>query len=159
MGFLTDSSKSENQAFPWLRQAYSAPSQAMVSAGQQGLTGVQNFLSGADTRGFENYTRSSGYQNIFDEAMRGVTGSAAARGLMASGSTARALQNRGGQLAQQNYGNYLNQLMGASQAQLQGGMGLAQIISGAGQKSTSRQGLLGALAGLASSAGSAAGGG
>jgi hypothetical protein len=152
MGFLR--SEEKNQAYPWAMQSFSAPAQSMVSAGQQGLMGVQNFLSGADTSGFDNYRRSSGYQNIFDEAMRGVTGSAAARGLMASGSTLRGLQNRGSQLAQQNYGNYLNQLMGVSQAQLQGGLGLANVITGSGQKS--RGGLGQEIGGLASGLGAMA---
>jgi hypothetical protein len=75
----------------------------------------------------------------------------AARGLLASGSTAQALQDRANQLAQGTYSNYLGQLLGGSQTAFQGGQsafgtaqGLGNIIAGAGQTGPS-QGLLGGI--------------
>lgn len=157
MSFLFGGSKSKNEAFPWLRQTYSAPSQALISQGQEGLGQVRNFLTGNDMSGLEAYRASTGYQNIFDEAMRGVTSNAAARGLLSSGATVRASQDRAGQLAQQAYQNYLQQLMGVSQAQMQGGQSLASIISGAGGVSSQQGGLFGALGSLGQGIGSVVG--
>lgn len=153
-------SKSENKAFPWLQSTYGGTSTALINQGQEGLNRVQDFISGKDTSGFDQYRRSAGYQNIFDEAMRGVTSNAAARGLLSSGPTLRATQDHAGRLAQQAYENYLAQLSGAASQQMNAGQGLASIISGAGGVSTSSQqgGLLGGLGALGQGIGAIAGG-
>lgn len=137
MGFLRSKSESKNTAYPWLQQSFGGTAQNMVGQGQQGLTSVQNFLTGADTTGFDQYRDSTGYQNIFNEAMRGVTSNAAARGLLNSGAMVRTAQDRAGQLAQESYDNYLARLMGVSTAQMQSGQNLANIIAGAGGTSKS----------------------
>jgi hypothetical protein len=56
------------------------------------------------------FTQTPGYQYTQDEAMRAVMANQSARGLVNSGSTLRALQDRAANLADQNYGNYMNRL-------------------------------------------------
>jgi hypothetical protein len=130
----------------------------IISDANAGNNEIFSFLQGNNPAGFEQYTRSSGYNNIFDEAMRGVTANAASRGLLSSGATIRASQDRAGQLAQQNYGNFLQQLMQANQARMNSGLGLAGTIAGAGGTSTSNPGLAGAIGNIGSGIGSLFGG-
>lgn len=158
MSFLTGKSKSENKAYPWLQGQQGMASQ-IISDANAGNNEIFSFLQGNNPAGFEQYKRSSGYDNIFNEAMRGVTSNAAARGLLGSGATLRATQDRAGQLAQQNYANYLQQIMGVNQQRMQSGQQLANTIAGAGNVSTQREGLLSALSGVAQGAGAAAAGG
>ena len=162
MSFLTGKSKSEskNVAYPWLQGQQGMASQ-IISDANAGNNEIFGFLQGNNPAGFEQYKRSSGYDNIFNESMRGVTSNAAARGLLGSGATLRATQDRAGQLAQQNYANYLQQLMGANQQRMQSGLGLAGLITQGGQTSQSsqREGLLSAISGVAQGAGAAAAGG
>ena len=161
MSFLTGKSKSEskNVAYPWLQGQQGMASQ-IISDANAGNNEIFSFLQGNNPAGFDQYKRSSGYQNIFDEAMRGVTSNAAARGLLGSGATLRASQDRAGQLAQQNYANYLQQLMGANQARMNTGLGLAGLITQGGQTSTSvnNPGLAGAIGSIGSGIGSLVGG-
>lgn len=152
MSFLTSKSKSDNKAYPWLQGQQGMASQ-IISDANAGNNEIFSFLQGNNPAGFEQYKRSSGYDNIFGEAMRGVTANAATRGLLSSGATLRATQDRAGQLAQQQYQNYLQQLMGANQARMQSGLGLAGTIAGAGSTSTSRGGLLEAIGGAAQGVG------
>jgi len=152
MGFLT--SKSGNKAYPWAQKTFQGTAQAQVAQGQQGLNTLNGILQGTDSgQGFRQFQQSTGYKNILSDAMRGVSGSAAARGLLNSGSTARALQTRASQLGQQSYGNYLQQLLGASQASTAAGQGLAGTITGAGNYT--QQGLGDALSGMAQAAATA----
>lgn len=156
MSFLTGKSESKNLAYPFLKDSFGGAATAGVNAGQAGLGQVQSILSGADNgAGYDTYKNSTGYENIFNEAMRGVSSNAAARGLLASGSTARALADRGGQLGQQNFPNYLQQLLGVSQAQSSLGTNLAGLIGQAGQTSKQREGLLSAIGGAAQGIGAA----
>ncbi len=141
MSFLKGKpAESKNQAYPWLAQQFSAPAQALTSQGQQGLGNYFAMLNGSDGgAGFDTYKASTGYEDIFDEAMRGVTSNAASKGLLASGATLRATQDRAGQLAQQNFQNYLTQLLQGSQASLAGGGNLIGAITQGGQKSVGAQ--------------------
>lgn len=59
-----------------------------------------------------------GYQFALDQAMQGVNRAAAAGGMSASGNALIAAQDRAGQLANQEYGTWLDRLIGQS------GMGL-----------------------------------
>ena len=100
--------------------------------------------NGAGGAAYNTFKNSSGYQNIFNEAMRGVTGSQAGRGLLDSGSTGRALQTTGGNLAQGSFGNYLAQLQALAGQGTQAG----SLIGNVGQQSQSSGGsggLLGVL--------------
>lgn len=76
-------------------------------AGQQALGQMLPQVTG----GFQ---QTPGYQWTQNEAMRGVQNSAAARGMLNSGATMKALQDRAGNLANQEYGNYWNRLAGVA---------------------------------------------
>lgn len=142
-------SESKNLAYPWISRTFGNDSRELVNQGQSVLSNYIAMLNGSDGgAGFDTYKTTTGYNNIFDEAMRGVTGSAAARGLLGSGATLRATQDRAGQLAQQNYANYLGQLLQGSQVGLNAGTNLASLIAGAGQTSKSTGGTPGLLGSL-----------
>lgn len=61
-----------------------------------------------------NYLNSSGFQFAQNQGSRSISGNQAAKGLLNSGSTAKALSTFGTELAQQGYGNYLNSLAGVA---------------------------------------------
>jgi hypothetical protein len=158
MSFLKGKpAESKNLAYPWLKSEFSAPATSLVDQGQGGLASLMGTLTGSDGgAGFQNYTASTGYNNIFDEAMRGVTSSNAARGLLASGSTARGVADTAGNLAQRNFSNYLGQLMQGSQASFGAGTSLAGLITQGGQRERGAQeGLLGRIAQAAGTAAAA----
>lgn len=130
-------SSSSNKAFDQLNTAYS-PSIA------QG-TGATNFLSAlltgtGDTAGagaaFDKYKTMAGYAPALRDMQRGIVGGAAAKGLLNSGASQRALLKGGAELDQSMFGNFLQQLAGLSGLGLQAG----NIVSGAGQTSTSTGG-------------------
>lgn len=56
------------------------------------------------------FSKSPDYKYAYDEGLRGVEASAAARGNLQSGGTLKALQERGMGLASQNFGNYVSRL-------------------------------------------------
>lgn len=159
MSFLTGKTTpatSNNQAYPWLQQTYGGQAQSGVGATNQlaALLGVGGDPTAANSA-YNTFKNSSGYQNIFNEAMRGVTNSAAGRGLFGSGATGRALTTTAGNLANQSFGNYLAQLQGLSGLGLQAG----GLIGQAGQQSIGEQhkpGLFDAIGGALQLAGTAA---
>lgn len=59
-----------------------------------------------------DFRSDPGYQYRFDEGMRAVEGSAAARGGVLNGGTLRALQRTGQGIADQGYNSYLDRFMG-----------------------------------------------
>ena len=90
-----------------------------------------------------NFQQSPGYQYQFNEGMRAVQSNAAAQGMLNSGATLKALQDRGQQLGNLSFQTYYNNLMGfvnggqasaAGQATASGnaGAGLAQTAASAG---------------------------
>ena len=78
------------------------------------LLGTQPLTPGA-TSGFDNYLNSTGYNFQRQQGTGAITGSAAARGTLNSGSTAKALETFGQGLAGQSFNNYLGQLGNQSQ--------------------------------------------
>lgn len=110
-----------------------------------GLGGNQQAADDA----FKNYLDSSGFQFALDTGSKAITGNAAARGLLNSGATAKALTQYGQNLGQQSFNNYLNQLGNV----FTGGLQSAQQVIGAGQygtqtgKSSSQGGIIPALFG------------
>lgn len=64
---------------------------------------------GGMDQAMETLRDTPGYQFARDEGMRGVERSQAAKGMALSGNTLKALQDRGTSLAEQTYGNRLNQ--------------------------------------------------
>lgn len=149
MGFLKSRRKPTNLQYRYITDTFRPIASQLAAQGSQGLGAYMNALTGEDGgAGFDNFKRSIGYQNIFGEAMRGVSGSAAARGLLQSGSTLRGLQTRAGQLAQGAYQNYLGNLLQGSQVGLQGGLGAGQLIADVGSQNRKTGGLTGFLGAL-----------
>ncbi len=88
----------------------------------------------AAQRALQQFQASTGFQNQLQIAGQAITGNQAARGLLGSGSTARALQQSAQGLAQQSFGDFLNQLGFLSQ-QGAGAAGQAgQFLTGGAQQ-------------------------
>jgi hypothetical protein len=90
-------------------------------------------LLGGDTSGFQSYKDATGFDFMTEQGSRGITGNAAARGLLRSGATGKALANYGNQMQNQYAQNYINQLLGLGQL----GLGAGGLLAQAGQTSTS----------------------
>lgn len=93
----------EQQAAQQRAEAYQQPYRDLGTSGINSLTK----LNGGDYSGFNS---SPDYLYARDEALKGVQGSAAARGGLFSGNTGLALEKTAGGLASQNLGNYRNSL-------------------------------------------------
>lgn len=130
----SSSSTSSNQAFDFLKNAFSG----ITDQGGQASSTIANLLGlggqPAQTGAFDNWRANTGYNFGFNEGQRGITGSAASKGLLNSGSTAKALTQFGQDYASTKYGDYMNQLSGLLGQGLQAG----NLISGAGQVSQSQ---------------------
>lgn len=85
---------------------------------------------GADA-GYAGYLAKAGYAPAMREMSRGVVGTAAAGGMLNSGSTAKALQSRGAEINQGYFNNYLQQLADLSGLGLQAG----GLVANAGNRS------------------------
>lgn len=129
------SSRNWNNAYPQLSQALSG------TVGQTG--GASNAISAllglggntaAQNEAFKNFRDNSGYNFIQQQGMDGITGSAAAQGLLNSGSTLKALSTFNQNLASKSINDYLSNLFNL------GNMGLsaAGTLANAGQESTSQ---------------------
>lgn len=83
---------------------------------ESGLPAVNalNFNLGIGERpeGYEGFQATPGYQFALDEQRKAVEASAAARGGLFSGGTLQAVQERGNNLANLEFGNYLSRLSG-----------------------------------------------
>jgi len=122
---------------------------------QNALAGAFGLQGGdAQQQAFQNFLDTTGFQNELQAGQQAITGSAAARGLLNSGATARGLQEFGQNLAQRPLQNFLGGLQGianqglnaatfagqslnqgqiaAGQARAQGTQGLAEGIGFAG---------------------------
>lgn len=142
-GGSKEKSESGNKAFDYLKGAYSP----MVTGGTDAFGAYGNLLGlgggEANKEAYSNFLDNSGYSWIMDEAMRGVSNSAAGKYLLRSGSTAKALQDRAANIGKTFFENYLNRL--SDQSRL--GLGAGGLIADAGQYSkgtgTSNSGGLG----------------
>lgn len=83
----------------------------------------------AAQQAFDLFRQSSGFQNRFNSAMEGVTGAFSGIGGLQSGAAARALQDRAGQVAGDEFANYVA-MLGGQQAV---GAGAASSLAGVGQ--------------------------
>lgn len=129
------SSMSNNQAYPMLSQALGGQVNNGTGASNAiaGLTGVGGDPAAQDAA-FSKFRDSTGYQFGMDQGTHAITGSAAAKGLLGSGSTAKALSSFGQNYADSQYQNYTNMLQGLTNS----GNQAAGVISGAGQQSQSQ---------------------
>lgn len=157
MGFLRARKAETNFERKWANQTFKPAAENLTAQGQQGLTNYLAALSGQDGgAGFNRFRQSTGYQNIFDEAMRGVTASAASRGMLSSNAALRARQDRAAQLAQQSFENYLASILRGSQIGIEGGQQAGRTVLAANpiEYRGGLSQLLGSVGGLASGFGS-----
>jgi len=131
MGFLRSKRTPEptNQFAGFIKDKYGT----QVDQGIQGGNILSSLLTGqGDTAGassaWSRFKDQAGFAPAMRQIAQGTTGQGAAAGILNSGTTARRLQQRGGELNQGMFGNFLQQLSGLS------GMGqnAGQMISGAG---------------------------
>ena len=88
---------------------------------------------------FNNFKNSSGYNFDLSQGSQAITGNAAAKGLLNSGSTAKALQSYG----QNTANNFLQQYIQGQQGLAQTGIAANNSINQSGQQNngSSKQGL------------------
>lgn len=98
--------------------------QPFLTAGTSATNQLANLygLNGSDAAGsaMSQFTASPGYQYQVDQGLRGVDAGAASQGLLRSGATLKAEQTLGSNLANQDFGNYVNRLSGLANVGLQG---------------------------------------
>lgn len=125
---------SENTNNSLLTGIYTPQAQSGVAANNvlAGALGVPGGDTAGATAGFNQYQQNSGFQNVLQRLVSGITGNQAAGGLLRSGSTSNRILQEGTALNQQSYNNWLQQLQGLSGLGLQGG----GIIANTGQRST-----------------------
>lgn len=130
MGFSKSSQKStsENRAYPFLQDTLGG----VVGSAQTGAQGIADLLSG-NSSGFDAFKRATGFGQMLSSGMSGLTGAGAARGLLRSGSTSKALVNYGQELQNNTAQNYIQNLLGLGQL----GLGAGGVIGGAGNTSKS----------------------
>lgn len=140
---------STNQNFKLLTNTYTPQAQAGVGA----TNILETLLTGrgdtaAADAGYRGYLDKAGYAPVLSDLIRGITGGAAAQGLLRSGSTGQAYLREGTKLNQQMFDNYLQSLGGLSEL----GTNAGQVLVGAGGGSTdsmrkSTAGTIGSIAG------------
>lgn len=103
--------------------------------GQQFQPGISTYLGSlglggpeAQTQAVNSFQTSPGYQFGVDEALKGIMRNYAATGGTASGNVLEALQQRGLNLANQEYGNWQNRLAGLINPAYSGFSGQAQTL-------------------------------
>lgn len=125
-----DKSSSKNVNNGLLTDSLS-PSLGYVTQGGDAISS----LLGGDSTGFDKYKAATGFDATAKQGSYGVTGNAAAGGLLRSGSTGTALQNYGQNLQNQASGSYMDRLLGL------GGLGTnsAQVLASSGQTQSSKK--------------------
>lgn len=133
-GGSKNKSSSGNQAFGQLQGLLSGNigqgNNAMSTIAA--LLGIGGDKAGAD-KAYNNYLTSTGYQAMMKGGQDAITGSAAAKGLLSSGATAKGLATFGQNLGKQSFGDFLGQLTGLGQY----GLNSANTLASAGQTSSS----------------------
>lgn len=132
-------SSSSNQAFPMLSQALGGQVTNATGASDQlanmlGLNGPQG-----QNQAFQNWQNSTGYQFGLNQGQQAITGSNAAKGLLNSGATAKALDQFGTNYANTQYQNYLNPLQNLISSGNQAG-GVIGATGGISNSSSSSMG-------------------
>lgn len=93
-----------------------------------GVNGPEGSARGGTA--FNNYLGSTGYGFQLDQGSKAITGNAAARGLLNSGSTGKALTQYGQNLGASYFNNYLGQLGNLNQQQFNtAGQGINATVS------------------------------
>lgn len=130
----TNTSASSNQAYPALSSALSPQTSNATGASNSlaALLGVGGDPA-AQQQAFQQFQNSTGYQFGLNQGTQAITGSAASKGLLDSGSTAKALDTYGQNYANTQYQNYLNPL----QSLVSSGNQAGSVIGSTGQQSAS----------------------
>lgn len=127
--------KSYNLAYPQINEAFS-PALGYTTSGGDALMNMLGL--GSDPEGqaksFQNFQNSTGYDFLLDSGSRAITGSNAAKGLLRSGATGKALTTFGQNLASTRYKDYMDQLMGLANL----GLGAGGVLATAGQYKTGK---------------------
>lgn len=128
-GGSKQSSSSSNKAFDSINSSFS-PLFGLAGTGAQG---IQSLLGG-DMSGFNLFKDATGFDFAAEQGSRGITGNAAARGLLRSGSTGKSLVDYGNNIQNQYAQSYMDRLMGLSGLGMQAG----GLVTQAGQTSESQ---------------------
>ena len=115
-----------------------------TTAGTNAINAQENLLglngaagTGAQQQAFDNFNNSTGYQFGLNQGLNAVNSNAYAAGDADSGATLRALQDRGSQLANEQFGTYYNDLNGLGSQGLSAYSGLANMMNSATNGETS----------------------
>jgi len=101
-----------------------------LNTGETSTAAIDALLSG-DMSGFEN---SPGYQNRLDESQKAIAGYA---GGLPSGAVLKALQENAGNLASEDYQNYVDLLTGRADSGIQAGGQYGNLLTGGQSAATS----------------------
>ena len=154
-----ESNAIQREALGLQREAMTNARADLAPYNQAGLGGLAGISAASGAQGPEAYQQavaqfqqSPGYQWQFNEGMRATNAGAAAQGMSNSGATLKALQERGQQLANQDFSQYYNRLAGLAQL----GQNAAAGVGSMGIQSANAQGnILGNMAQTAASLGTA----
>lgn len=139
---------SENRAFGPISQAFT-PALGYTTQGGNALAALLGLTGGGDqAAAAANFRNTPGYQFQLQEGSKAITGNAAARGLLNSGSTAKALQKYGQGLADSTYQQYIQNLLGLGGLGTQAGSVLASSGSTSQGGGSSNNGGLGKAIGF-----------
>ncbi len=93
---------------------YPTPQNAFTAQPGQTYDNSQAGITGRQTNAFNSFRTDPGYQFAFGQGQKAVQNSAAARGVLNSGQTVKALDQFGQGIADQQYGNWFNRLQSAA---------------------------------------------
>jgi len=97
--------ESKNLAYPGLVQEFGG----IQDEATTGANALAALLRG-DTSGFDTFKKSTGFDALLQDGSRGITGNAAANGLLRSGSSGKALVNYGNMMQNKYAGDYMDRL-------------------------------------------------
>lgn len=118
--------QSSNKSYDFLKDTIGGT----VSSGANFFNRLGDELAG----GFEDFKKKAGFNFQLGQGLRGITGGAAAGGLLRSGGTGESFVDYGNKLQSTMYGNYLDRLKDMSSTGLQA----AGVLTGAGQQSSGK---------------------
>lgn len=147
MGFLGGGSKSTSTSSNQNNGLLTSNLGSVLKYAGQGANAISALLNG-DTSGFDAYKKGAGFDFASKQGAQGIMGSAAARGLLRSGSSGKALMNFGNSMADQYANNYMQQQSGLAGL----GINAGNVLASSGQTSSSTQKSKGGLGGFLGSA-------
>lgn len=133
--------QSSNRAWDVLKD----PLSGAVGTGVNALGSLNDIIG----QGFDAYKKNAGFDFLLNKGTRDISGSAASKGLLNSGSTAKGIANYETNLGNTMYGNWLDRISNVAQL----GLGAGNTLVGAGgvssgtSKGSSNNGILGGLFG------------